>query len=202
MPNVARWRKLDPEYIRQVVKECKSDRQVAERLGYNKDSGSCKSTLHNMYKELNIDTSHFTGQNWNKGVYNYDLFTDGNHKKNGKTTLKPLIVLRGRKCECCGLTEWMGKEINLEIHHIDGDHSNNELENLQLLCPNCHSYTESWRQKKTVKKEVPEEILVEALKDSKNIRQALIEVGLTPAGGNYARANELIYKYQITHLYK
>ena len=203
MPNVARWRKLDPEYIRQVVKECESDNQVAEKLGYSKTGGGTKTSLHTMYKELNIDISHFKGQGWNKDNFDYDLFTNGNTKKRGETTLKPLIALRGRKCECCGLTEWMGKEINLEIHHIDGNRQNNELENLQLLCPNCHSYTENWRGRGIKHKPpVSEENFVEALRRSKTISEALIKLGLTNAGGNYTRARNLITKYQLTHLYE
>jgi hypothetical protein len=42
------------------------------------------------------------------------------------------------KCECCGLSEWMGKHIPLELHHIDFNHYNNNLNNLAILCANCH----------------------------------------------------------------
>jgi 5-methylcytosine-specific restriction endonuclease McrA len=42
-------------------------------------------------------------------------------------------------CESCGNTEWLGQKLPLELHHIDGDHFNNELKNLQILCPNCHA---------------------------------------------------------------
>lgn len=59
--------------------------------------------------------------------------------------MNPLIKLRGRKCEKCGLEVWLDNPITLEIHHKDGDRSNNTLENLMLLCPNCHSYTPNWR---------------------------------------------------------
>ena len=45
------------------------------------------------------------------------------------------------ECEMCGLNEWMNKKIPLELHHIDGNRYNNELDNLQILCPNCHSLT-------------------------------------------------------------
>lgn len=43
------------------------------------------------------------------------------------------------KCELCGITFWQGKHLPLELHHIDCNHFNNTLENLQILCPNCHS---------------------------------------------------------------
>lgn len=43
------------------------------------------------------------------------------------------------KCELCGFSEWQGQPIPLELHHVDGNHYNNELDNLQILCPNCHA---------------------------------------------------------------
>ena len=42
----------------------------------------------------------------------------------------------------------MGYPIMLELHHIDGNHNNNKLENLQMLCPNCHSITDNFKSKK------------------------------------------------------
>jgi hypothetical protein len=95
----------------------------------------------------------------------------------------------------------LGQPINLEVHHKDGDRTNNSLENLQLLCPNCHSYTYTFAKQKD-KREKSEEEFVTALKSNKSIRQALIKLDLTPAGANYERAWELIYKYDISHLKK
>ena len=51
----------------------------------------------------------------------------------------------GEKCSCCGIQEWNGKPISLEVNHIDGRAFNNVLENLELLCPNCHSQTDTFR---------------------------------------------------------
>lgn len=199
MSNKAKWRNFSKQQIERIVKESKSNRDVARALGYSANGGGTMQSLNRMYKELNLDTSHFLGQGWNKNNFAYETFSNGTYKKKGKTTLIPLIHLRGRKCENCGLTEWLGKEITLEIHHIDGDHLNNSLENLQLLCPNCHSYTENWR-KKIIKKDIPEKDFVNALKNNKNIRQALLSLGLSSCGGNYDRARGLIEKYNITHL--
>lgn len=47
--------------------------------------------------------------------------------------------LKENKCECCGINEWQGKKIPLELHHKNNNHYDNSLENLQILCPNCHS---------------------------------------------------------------
>ena len=46
--------------------------------------------------------------------------------------------IKEAKCECCGLSEWMGKPIPLELHHKDFNHNNNTLENIVILCSNCH----------------------------------------------------------------
>ena len=47
--------------------------------------------------------------------------------------------LKEEKCECCGNTHWLGIKLPLELHHKDGNHYNNELSNLEILCPNCHA---------------------------------------------------------------
>ena len=56
-----------------------------------------------------------------------------------------------KKCEICGITEWMNKPISLQLHHKDGNSINHRLENLQILCPNCHSQTDSFAGKNSKK---------------------------------------------------
>jgi len=51
-------------------------------------------------------------------------------------------------CEECGTKEWNGKRLPMEVDHIDGDTTNNDISNLKVLCPNCHSQTPTWRKKK------------------------------------------------------
>lgn len=73
---------------------------------------------------------------------------DFTHNLNVKRFVKRyLIDIRGEKCELCGWSErnkFTGN-IPIEVHHIDGDYTNNTIENLQLLCPNCHSLTETYK---------------------------------------------------------
>ncbi len=61
----------------------------------------------------------------------------------GNSTLRDRLIqdkLKEYKCEVCGANEWFGKPIPLELHHKDFNHHNSKLENLQILCPNCHAY--------------------------------------------------------------
>lgn len=108
------------------------------------------------------------------------------------------LAIKGKKleekCGCCSIDKWQNKPILLELHHIDGDGTNNELGNLQLLCPNCHSQTDTWRGKNvnSGRTKVSDEKLISALKTNASIRKALQSVGLAAKGGNYTRAAELM----------
>lgn len=72
-----------------------------------------------------------------------------------KKNLKDLLFefnLKQRQCENCKLTTWMDQDIPLQIHHIDGNHNNNLIENLQILCPNCHAQTDTYGMRNMTKK--------------------------------------------------
>lgn len=63
-------------------------------------------------------------------------------------TRKRVLEIKEYKCELCGITCWNEKPIVLEVHHIDGDRTNNFINNLLLLCPNCHALTDNYGNKK------------------------------------------------------
>lgn len=197
-----KWEKFTKEEIEQFTKESYSYAELAEKCGYNKASGSYTQTMKDMISQLDLDISHFTFQGWNKNNFDYSRFVYGK-KIRSVNMIDAIATLRGRKCENCGLEEWMGSPISLEVHHKDGDELNSVLENLQLLCPNCHSMTDTYKGKniKNRDKIVPEEDFVNALREASNIRQALLMLGLTAKGKNYMRANELIIKYQLDKYY-
>lgn len=195
-----KWEKFSREEIERFVKESRSYAELATKLGYgNKmSSGSANKTMQNMIEELSLNASHFKGQGWNKDNFDYSRFVYGKKIKTADA-LNAIALLRGYRCEKCGLEEWQDKQIPLEVHHIDGDGLNSVLSNLQILCPNCHALTDNYKGKNinTGLVIVSDEDLVKALEEYPNIRQALMAVGLTGKGGNYIRANELIQKYQI-----
>jgi Zn finger protein HypA/HybF involved in hydrogenase expression len=147
--------------LEQIVSESYSFAEALRKIGL-RDVGSNFKTIKKYVKEYNIDTSHFRGQTWNKGMGNTDyaaynkleniLKENTNFKSD---TLKYRLVKEGLKqwkCEKCGNEGvWKGEELVLELHHINGNHYDNRLENLQILCPNCHSQTDNFRNKNSIK---------------------------------------------------
>lgn len=144
------------EEYEEAIKNSRSIAEALRRLGI-KDKGGNYRIIKAAIEKYEIDTSHFTGSGWSKGF----KFT-GRYKEDLKDILvenssfqsyklkKRLLQqnLKEYRCERCGRTEWENEQIPLEIHHINGDNTDNRLENLQLLCPNCHALTDNYRGKK------------------------------------------------------
>lgn len=111
--------------------------------------GNNTATLKRKVEKYKIDTSHFTGKKSIRNDAAYIPYSEyENNDKQIKTfSLKKKLFKEGlkeKKCEICGLTEWMGKPIVLQLHHKDGNNQNNSLDNLMILCPNCHSQTDNY----------------------------------------------------------
>jgi 5-methylcytosine-specific restriction endonuclease McrA len=116
---------------------------LLKRLGL-KPAGGNYINMRRKLQRLKLNTDHWSGQSWNK---NQQLKDWKDYTK--ISSIKPhLINLRSKSCEVCKLDQWLNKPISLEIHHKDGNRTNNDLTNLQLLCPNCHSYTDYYRNRK------------------------------------------------------
>ena len=152
---------IDEIKIKEAVKNNLSWAGVLRSLGLKPTSGNY-TQIKGKVKNLNLNTSHFTGKLWNKGKK-----VGSSHQK---YQLKDILVkdstypssklnkrlqdegLKEHKCEICGKTEWNGFPIPLELHHKNGDHFDNRLENLQLVCPNCHSLTDTYCKRKDSQK--------------------------------------------------
>jgi len=149
-----RLKKYTEQQLREAVKNSLSLRQVLSKLGIV-EAGGNYSTLKRAISYFEINTSHFTGCGHLKGkTHNHttrplsEILVEGRIENTYR--LKNRLLKEGVKksfCENCLLDEWMSKEIPLELHHIDGDTKNNKLENLTLLCPNCHAGTDNYRGK-------------------------------------------------------
>lgn len=113
--------------------------------------------------------------------------------------LKQRIVYEQNECcNKCGLDKWLDIPISLELEHKDGNRNNNSRDNLECLCPNCHSQTSTWRgrNKNSNRDKVSDEQLLMSLIDNDfNFRQSLLSVNLTPKGGNYNRCHRLKREY-------
>ena len=107
-----------------------------------------------------METSHFTGRGWNVGLkfkpkkatpISEILVENSNFLSICK--LKKRLIKEGLKenmCEICGINEWLNKPISLELDHINGNNMDHRIENLRILCPNCHSQTATYRGRKSV----------------------------------------------------
>lgn len=136
--------------------------------------------------------------NWAKGktiTPNNEIFTENSGYSN--ELVKQRIVkdnLLAYHCVKCKIDSWQGETLVLDLDHINGNNKDNRLENLRYLCPNCHSQTDTYkgRNKNSGKRKVSDTELLDAYTKCKNIRQALLEVGLAAKGGNYERMKRLV----------
>lgn len=145
-------RKYTEDQLRLAVQSSYSMRQVLDKLAVAPYGGNY-DVLRKAIKYFDLDTSHFTSQGWSKGKVlgprkTLDEYLNGYPIGSHKLRLR--LISEGifdAICSSCKLVEWLGKPIPLELDHIDGDNSNNSLENLRLLCPNCHAQTSTYRGK-------------------------------------------------------
>lgn len=141
------------EEFQQICENSESVREVAIKLGYAPDGGGSTKRVKTLILENNIDVSHFKGQGHTKNIGKHRTPTEDYLTNKVKITSHKLRVrllqdgIFEYKCSCCGLSQWLGHPIPLELHHKDGNKDNNELSNLELRCPNCHYFTETYKTK-------------------------------------------------------
>lgn len=116
--------------------------------------------------------------------------------------LKKQNLLGEYKCTECNIdNNWNNKELLLELDHIDGNKNNNIRENLRWICPNCHSQTNTFRNKNPHKinnRWISDKELKESIKQGGNISDILRRVGLKPKGDNYNRVHKLCINHNMT----
>lgn len=149
------------EILEEKVQKCTSWRQLIFSFSL-KETGGNYTNLQKKCKEFNVDTSHFTGPGWNKighpnfgNSINLEERFSIHEKKQASSKTKEVLLnhkIKENKCEICGITEWNGNPITLQLHHINGDPKDDRLENLQILCPNCHSQTDTFCKRIKIRK--------------------------------------------------
>jgi len=142
--------------LRLAVKHSQSYRQTLGKLQLRQAGGNYEQ-LKKYIKEYKIPHSHFKGKGWNKGLH---IFRQPIHSlesilKKGTLyqtfKLKKRLFAAGLKKPQCELCKWAKRSIDgrlpLELDHVNGDSKDNRLENLRILCPNCHSLQTTHRGK-------------------------------------------------------
>lgn len=179
----------------------------------SKELKCSKGTISFHCAKIRIKTEKFDYHNWRKSSDNkkhinaYKKWKDSFDETNKQKILsepyenlkyerlrKRVIYEQEGKCNKCGITEWNGKPITLELEHKDGNNDNDSRENLEAICPNCHSQTKTWRgkNKNDRRNKVSDDVLlISILRNKFNFRKALIDVGLAAKGGNYNRCHRL-----------
>lgn len=148
-----------PRYTKQeviqAVRESSSIRQTLMKIGLAPKGGNY-ATFYRLKEKYNLDTSHFGTRTQGLVAYEKTPIDQVLVKEStmSGTYLKKRLLEEGfkeYKCENCDRSTWEGAPIPLELHHINGVSMDNRWDNLQLLCPNCHAFTDNYRGKNITK---------------------------------------------------
>lgn len=158
---IQRKKKWTESELRKAVEASTSVRQVIAKLGLI-EAGGNYDQVKKFIRFYNIDTSHFKGLAWNKGMkgtsrphYSLEqILIRGSTYQSYKLKKRLFDAgIRDKKCELCGWAEvTIDGRLPLELDHINGDRHDNRLDNLRILCPNCHSLQVTHRARNMKKK--------------------------------------------------
>lgn len=148
---------MDEKQILQELVNSSSSLTEILRKQKKSTSGTAIKILREKLDTYGI-TYNFIQQNNSQRRLTLDEILIENRPYKSQSLKKRLIEegIKEDKCERCGISEWQGEKLTLQLHHINGNHNDNRLENLQILCPNCHSLTDNFVNKRKDVKVCPD----------------------------------------------
>lgn len=151
------FRGIKDDKLQEIILDSTSISEVLRKINL-KPAGANHIELTNYLKNSNFDTHTLVGRKIkrfdNTGIPKKKLSQQLsiNSTRNSGMIRRRLISegIKENRCELCGIDSWRGEDIICELHHINGDRSDNRLENLIMLCPNCHSQTSNFRGRNSI----------------------------------------------------
>lgn len=151
----------DEEFII-AVQTSLSFRQALKKLGLRPTGGNYK-IMKSRIRRIGLDTSHMTGKghlkykthNWAKKIPTINILVEDSDYPTSK--LKSRLLKEGlfeHKCYECGIREWRGSPVPIELEHKNGNSRDHRIENLTILCLHCHAMTSTWRGRNKLKKTI------------------------------------------------
>ena len=151
MPQISKVYQVSDEQFIQIVQESNLYSDCLRALGLGTRGGSSTDILKRRIAELNCSTEHFGKQLQSVSAkYSLEEILVENSSYANISRLKQRLINEGKmeyKCQKCGISEWLGNPLTLQLDHINGVNNDHRLTNLRFLCPNCHSQTDTYAGK-------------------------------------------------------
>lgn len=180
--------------------KCKNSREWSEEDKLKKSNSAKLSNKVKLSNQTRILTKEVieSSNKKRKEFWDSKLLNEEYESLSLSRLKKRIILEKGYFCNICNISEWNNNSITLDLDHIDGDNKNNQIKNLRLLCPNCHSQTDTYKGRNIKKdKKIDKKLLLDLLIENNfNFHKSLLEIGVAPKGGNYKICHKLKKIYE------